>query len=306
MPGARRASPSFLEVFGHVSTPPRVFVYSSSASRSRYCHRRPLRARRARVRRPELTSSPHTAPERSRPQTLCPTCGGRGWLLCPACGGAGTYSIIGYGGYMEFWPCSVCMMTGRITCYTCLGTGLAPAAPYMVMNPTSMTFSATVGGGNPSRRRLPCAVPTTGNGGLGSPRPRRGLQVSFNAVDGHVLCLTPQTAGLAPGTYTTNVLVEMWSDGIDGTPVQGSPLHVPVTFVVNPAGTVAAPTFTPNGGTFSSAQPVTISCATAGAHDSLHHQRQRPDRVVGPLLGAGQCLGVEDLEGACLQDQLDW
>jgi hypothetical protein len=47
--------------------------------------------------------------------------------------------------------------------------------------------------------------------------------------------------------------------------LQGSPLHVPVTFVVNPVGTVAAPTFTPNGGTFDSPQLVTIACSTAGA-----------------------------------------
>ncbi len=192
----------------------------------------------------------------------CPTCGGVGRLICPACGGAGTYFIIGYGGYMELWPCNVCQMTGTIMCYTCLGTGQAPSAPYLVMSPTSMWFSATAGGGNPSTQALTVRRSDYGAWWTRITAPAAWAQVSFS---GGTFYVSPQTAGLAPGTYTTNVLVEMWSNGVDGTPVQGSPLHVPVTFVVYPVGTVAAPTFTPNGGTFSSPQLVTIACTTAGA-----------------------------------------
>ena len=192
----------------------------------------------------------------------CPTCGGVGRLICPACGGAGTYFIIGYGGYMELWPCNVCQMTGSILCYTCLGTGQAPAVPYLVMNPTSMGFSATVGGGNPLPQALTVRRSDYGAWWTRISTPVAWAQVSFSAG---IFYVSPQTAGLAPGKYTTNVLVEMWSNGVDGTPVQGSPLHVPVTFVVYPVGTVAAPTFTPTGGTFNSEQLVTIACATAGA-----------------------------------------
>ena len=214
--------------------------------------------------------------------TPCPTCGGVGRLICPACGGAGTYFIIGYGGYMELWPCNVCQMTGTIMCYTCLGTGQAPAVPYLVMNPTSMSFSATVGGGNPFSQALTVRRSDYGAWWTRISAPAAWAQVSFSSGTFYV---SPQTAGLAPGTYTTNVLVEMWSNGVDGTPVQGSPLHVPVTFVVNPVGTVAAPTFSPNGGTFNSAQSVTISCATAGA--TIRYTTNGSDPTVSSTLYSG-------------------
>jgi hypothetical protein len=77
----------------------------------------------------------------------------------------------------------------------------------------------------------------------------------------------------------------MWSNGVDGTPVQGSPLHVPVTFVVNPVATVAAPTFSPNGGTFSSPQLVTISCATAGA--TIRYTTNGSDPTVSSAIYSG-------------------
>jgi hypothetical protein len=230
---------------------------------------------------PGLTSSPASPVAAA---ALCPTCGGVGRLICPACGGAGTYFIIGYGGYMELWPCNVCQMTGSIMCYTCMGTGLAPSAPYLVMNPTSMWFSATAGGGNPSSQALTVRRSDYGAWWTQITAPDTWAQVSFNPSN-TTFYVSPQTSGLAPGTYTTNVLVQMWSNGVNGTPVQGSPLHVPVTFVVNPVGTVAAPTFSPNGGTFSSPQLVTISCATAGA--TIRYTTNGSDPTVSSAIYSG-------------------
>jgi hypothetical protein len=139
---------------------------------------------------PGLTSSPASA---VAALAACPTCGGVGRLICPACGGAGTYFIIGYGGYMELWPCNVCQMTGSIMCYTCLGTGQAPSAPYLVMNPTSMWFSATAGGGNPSSQALTVRRSDYGAWWTRISAPATWAQVSFNGGTS-TFYVSPQTA----------------------------------------------------------------------------------------------------------------
>ena len=50
--------------------------------------------------------------------------------------------------------------------------------------------------------------------------------------------------------------------------------------------TVATPTFSVPGGTYSSAQSVRISTTTIGSLNSLHHQRHRAERNCGDICTA--------------------
>jgi methionine-rich copper-binding protein CopC len=83
-----------------------------------------------------------------------------------------------------------------------------------------------------------------------------GTTITAGGADSTTYTIQPNS-GLAVGTYTATITV---------TYNGGATTTTDVTFVVNTAGTVATPTFSPaTGAEFADSQQITINCATAGA-----------------------------------------
>lgn len=110
------------------------------------------------------------------------------------------------------------------------GTAGAPAQPSIGANPASFSFSATAGGANPANQSL--SITNTGGGTL-----------NWSASDDASWLTISPTSGTAPSTVTLSVNITGLAAGtyngtitITSTGATNSPLTVPVTLTVNPAG----------------------------------------------------------------------
>ncbi len=104
-----------------------------------------------------------------------------------------------------------------------------PAA--LAVTPATLSFTATAGGANPAGRTL--SVANTGGGTLSFTASSDAPWLSVSPGSGTApaeLIVSPEVAGLAPGTYNATVTVN--APGADG-----SPRDVPVTLAVAPQAT---------------------------------------------------------------------
>jgi len=122
--------------------------------------------------------------------------------------------------------------------------------PTISLSPTSATFTATAGGGNPAATTI--AVTNTGGGTLGGLNTgilyNNGvvpwLNVSLSSTTAPAtLTLTATTGSLAAGTYSATVSVQTGAAG-----VTNSPQSIPVTFTVEAAAVIVPPFHALRGG----------------------------------------------------------
>jgi hypothetical protein len=108
-----------------------------------------------------------------------------------------------------------------------------PAPPALSVSPTSLSFSATVGGANPAAKTA--SVTNTGGGTLDVTASDDAAWLTVtpaSATAPATLTVTPSITGLAAGTYTATVTVTATTSG-----ATGSPKTIAVTLTVNPAAT---------------------------------------------------------------------
>ena len=112
-------------------------------------------------------------------------------------------------------------MTNPVTC-------AAPAGPALSVAPASLSFSAVEGGAAPAAKTL--GVSNGGSGSLTWSASENAAWLSVSPGGGTgagTITVTPALAGLAAGTYSTDVTVT-------AAGATGSPKTIPVTFVVDP------------------------------------------------------------------------
>ena len=144
------------------------------------------------------------------------------------------------------------------------------SSPTIALSPTSLSFSATVGGSNPAAQNV--TVSNSGGGTLASPttsitysQGSGWLSVNCTGSQAPYTCSTqPATGSLATGTYNATVKVS-------STGATNSPQSYTVAFTVNP---VSSPTISLSptslsfsatvGGSNPSAQNVTVSNSGGG------------------------------------------
>jgi hypothetical protein len=125
-----------------------------------------------------------------------------------------------------------------------------PNTPVISANPSSLSFSATVGGSNPASQSI--GITNAGGGTL-----------NFSASDDAPWLTVSPTSGTAPATLTASVDITGLATGtftgtitITATGATNSPLSIPVTLTVSP---VAGNELIVNGGFEGSAAPWTLS-----------------------------------------------
>ena len=143
-------------------------------------------------------------------------------------------------------------------------------SPTISLSPTSLSFSATAGGGNPSAQNV--TVSNSGGGTLASPTTSTTyhsgsgwLTVNCSGSSAPYTCSNqPATGSLAAGTYTATV-------NVSSSGASNSPQSYTVSFTVNPASSPAislSPTSlsfsATQGGGNPSAQNVTVSNSGGG------------------------------------------
>ena len=112
--------------------------------------------------------------------------------------------------------------------------GGPPPQPALSVSPGTMSFTATQGGAGPPAQNI--AVTNTGGGNLDWTASESVPWLSVSPQNGTApgsITVTPSIAGLAPGTYTTQVTVT-------AAGATGSPKTVDVSLTVNPAAPVLA------------------------------------------------------------------
>ena len=112
--------------------------------------------------------------------------------------------------------------------------GGPPPQPALAVSPGTMSFTATQGGAGPPAQNI--AVTNTGGGSLDWTASESVPWLSVSPQSGTApgsIAVTPSIAGLAPGTYTTQVTVT-------AAGATGSPKTVDVSLTVNPAPPVLA------------------------------------------------------------------
>jgi hypothetical protein len=123
----------------------------------------------------------------------------------------------------------------------------AQAAPALSVTPSSLSFSATAGGTDPAAKTL--SVSNSGGGTMSWTASESASWLSLSPTSGTnsgTISATPSIAGLAAGTYTTDVTVTASGAG-------GSPKTIPVTLTVDPP-TPPALSVTPTSLSFSATQ----------------------------------------------------
>ncbi len=103
----------------------------------------------------------------------------------------------------------------------------APTSPVLSLNPTSLSFSATAGGAEPSAQ--PVTVSNKGVGSLSFTAVSNASWLSVTSTGGTApatLSVQPNITALATGTHTTTITV---------TPSSGAAQNITVTLTVNPA-----------------------------------------------------------------------
>ena len=126
--------------------------------------------------------------------------------------------------------------------------GAGPAPPQLSVTPTSLSFSATQGAGNPAAKSL--AVANTGGGTLSFSASDNAPWLSVTPGSGTApqsLTVAANISGLSPGTHTATVTVTSAGS-------QGSPATIPVTLTVDPAPTPPQLSVTPASLSFSATQ----------------------------------------------------
>jgi hypothetical protein len=124
----------------------------------------------------------------------------------------------------------------------------APPAPALSVSPTTLTFSATQGGGNPAASSV--NVTNSGGGSLSFAASSDSSWLSVSPTSGsapEALQISATLGALSPGTYTGHIT-------ITAAGVQGSPAIVTVNFTVAPdaapvISSVAAAAITSSGAT---------------------------------------------------------
>jgi hypothetical protein len=134
-------------------------------------------------------------------------------------------------------------------------TTSTPTQPTIGVNPTSMSFSATAGGANPASQSL--SITNTGAGTL-----------NWTASDNATWLSVSPTSGTAPSSTTVSVNITGLAAGtyngaitISDPNATNSPVTVPVTLTVNPAGGCTGQLIT-NGGFETGTTPWVLSGAT--------------------------------------------
>ncbi len=104
----------------------------------------------------------------------------------------------------------------------------APSAPALSVSPASLSFRATLGGASPAAKTL--SVSNAGGGTLSWTAAEGATWLSVapgSGTNAGTVTVTPAIAGLAAGTYTTDITVT-------AAGASGSPKTIPVTFTVDP------------------------------------------------------------------------
>jgi hypothetical protein len=177
-----------------------------------------------------------------------------------------TISRVRYG--FMIYTTSSTQETFSLNSYTLLNN--VAGSPTISLSPTSLSFSATAGGGNPSAKNV--TVSNSGSGTLASPTTQINysqgsgwLSVNCTGSSAPYTCSTqPTTGSLAAGTYNATVKVSC-------TGATNSPQSYTVAFTVNPASSPAI-SLSPTSLSFSatvgggnpSSQNVTVSNSGGG------------------------------------------
>lgn len=130
------------------------------------------------------------------------------------------------------------------------GTAGAPTPPAIGVTPSSFSFTATAGGANPANQAL--SISNTGGGTLNWTASDDATWLTLSSTSGTApssVTLSVNTSGLAAGTYNGTIT-------ITATGATNSPVNVPVTLTVNPAG---GGELLVNGGFESSVSPWVLS-----------------------------------------------
>jgi hypothetical protein len=154
-----------------------------------------------------------------------------------------------------------------------------PSPPVLSTSPASLSFSATTGGSAPAAKAI--AVSNTGGGTLSWTASESASWLAISPASGTgdgTVTVTPSIAGLAAGTYTTDVTIA-------APGVSGSPKTIAVTLTVTdppacptPAGLVGAWGFDEASGT-----TVTDASPTANAGTVVGALRSTTGRFGGAL-----------------------
>jgi subtilase family protein/BACON domain-containing protein len=141
-------------------------------------------------------------------------------------------------------------------------TSGAPPGPTIGVSPSSLSFSATAGGANPTSQSL--SITNTGGGTL-----------SWTASANQTWLTVSPTSGTAPSTATVSVDISGLGAGtfngaitISATGATNTPVSVPVTLTVNPAG---GSELIVNGGFEGSSTPWTLSGSAVRSTGSFPH-----------------------------------
>ena len=171
--------------------------------------------------------------------------------------------------------CRTTVSQTRLLCFVALALGIAilacQEATAASVSPTSLTFQAVQGGASPSSQTISVNKETKGPGTWTATESAAWLSLSPGA--GTIkraiqITVSINPSGLAAGSYTTTVFINLSKDGITS---------VPVTLTISPASTTGGGTTTPTATMISAASsvaagssvPITVARSSPTANDWL-------------------------------------